>query len=100
MKRESDLEDFLERRAAEMGGVAVKVTCPGKPGFPDRLVLLPGGRWGLIETKRRGQALRPLQAWWRRRLQSMGVTCEMADSEAAVDSLLNAIAGLRSPGRL
>lgn len=49
---ESEVEKHLRRRVESLGGVAVKLEVRGTRGWPDRLVLLPGGRAAFVELKR------------------------------------------------
>lgn len=49
-------------RACERANLAtLKLTLRGQAGWPDRLVLVPGGRPVFVELKRRGERLRALQ---------------------------------------
>lgn len=71
------LEKEIERKLRDMveshGGRCLKWVCPGWAGVPDRLILLPGGRVILAETKRpKGGVLSARQKWWRGELQRLG----------------------------
>lgn len=49
---ERDVESALTRAVRRAGGMCVKFLPDFVKGFPDRLVLLPGGRVVFVETKR------------------------------------------------
>jgi hypothetical protein len=55
----------------------------GINGWPDRIILLPG-RIGLLELKRPGRPLDPLQEARLRSLAALGLPCGSADSFASV----------------
>ena len=59
------LESSVERRLVRMldgaGFVHVKLNLQGRRGWPDRLVLIPGGRPWFVELKRPGGRTRKLQ---------------------------------------
>lgn len=50
--REAMLEKYLINRVRELGGKTAKMTVQGQRGWPDRLVILPGGNVALVELKR------------------------------------------------
>ena len=45
--REKTVEQKLVKAVKAAGGICPKWTAPGFDGLPDRIVLLPGGRWDL-----------------------------------------------------
>lgn len=53
--REKQIEQKLVKAVKAMGGIALKFISPGFDGMPDRLVLLPAGKYGFVEVKRRGE---------------------------------------------
>lgn len=57
--RESAVESALREAARVVGGACWKLT--SRRGAPDRLLLLPGGRVALVETKAPGGRLSPVQ---------------------------------------
>lgn len=91
MPLEKDIEQYLVKKAKEYGGFALKWVCPTWTGVPDRIVLLPKGKIGFIETKAKGKTLRPQQSRWIERLRSLGFEAYMADSKAAIDECLRKI---------
>jgi hypothetical protein len=65
------LEGFFRERVRLLGGHTIKLA-PTEAGVPDRLVLFPGGRMYLVELKRDGGALRPIQELWHNRMRRLG----------------------------
>ena len=58
--REKTIEAKLVQTVRSMGGLALNFTSPGFDGVPDRLVLLPGGKFAAFATKKTDlQALHP-----------------------------------------
>jgi|SRR5215217_5205072 len=59
------LEKILEKRLVQevekLGGLAWKLVSPSNAGVPDRLVILPGGFSCMVELKKPGKDLSPLQ---------------------------------------
>ena len=72
------LEKQIERKLkvlveGTLGGVCLKLVCPGWSGVPDRILLFPGGKVQFAELKRpKGGKVDPLQIWWKRRLEGLG----------------------------
>ena len=58
--RERDIEQKLVKAVKGQGGIALKLTCPGYTGMPDRMVLFPCGRLCFVEVKAPGKVPRPL----------------------------------------
>lgn len=84
--RESELERKFGRLVREAGGKAYKFLSPGNDGVPDRLVVLPGGRVGFVELKRKGERPRKLQQHRIGELENMGCfTAVVDDLETAED---------------
>ena len=84
--RESELEKKFCRLVRQAGGKAYKFTSPGHAGVPDRLVVLPGGRVGFIELKKKGEQLRKLQKYRMEELEALGCfTAVVSDEDAAVE---------------
>lgn len=94
MKRE--LESALESRCVAkveaLGGQALKLVLLGLMGFPDRTLLLPGGRVLFVEFKRAvvGRASRQ-QNYWRDILVRLGFVVEFVDSDAEFDRILERV---------
>lgn len=82
------IEAHLVKRAAEMGGVALKYDNSFDRAYPDRLVLLPGGASGWIEVKSRGCKPTALQEFRHRELRALGQAVYVCDSRQAVDQAL------------
>jgi hypothetical protein len=70
---EKDIEKYLKNQIDDMGGLCLKFISPGNAGVPDRIVILPGGRVWFVELKAEGGRVRPLQRWWQKRLQAVGI---------------------------
>lgn len=72
---ESDVEKAFKDKAEEKGCLLLKITPDGEAGWPDRLLLLPGGITCFIEFKRPGETLRPLQERRKSQLNRLGQLC-------------------------
>lgn len=70
--QEKQLEQMLQKAVRQAGGKALKLVSPGWSGAPDRLIILPDGKHGFIETKTPGNTPRPLQQQRLQWLQNLG----------------------------
>ena len=82
---ESDIEQKLVAGVEDLGGVCLK---HGQDGWPDRVVLLPGGRTIWVETKRPDGRVAALQEWRAAKLRKIGHRVEIPKSKSDVDKLL------------
>ena len=94
---ESVTEQYLAKETRKRGGDCLKFVSPGTAGAFDRLLLLPGGTVMLVEVKRFGEPLSPLQCRFMRRCEARGTLVEVVDCKEAVDALFR---GLQTPIRL
>lgn len=92
--KEKTIEQTLARAAKARGGWALKLTCPGTAGVPDRLVLMPGGHVGFVELKAPGRRMRPLQLRRRAQLEALGFHVWCVDGTGRIGPVLDAIQGV------
>lgn len=101
--RESDIEKYLVKRVKAAGGECRKIQFIGRPGAPDRLVMLPGRTahaggalafvalpqtiW--IELKAPGKKAEPHQLREHARMRKMGQRVVVIDSIEGVDEVLS-----------
>lgn len=69
---EKYIENKLVTAVKKMGGISPKFVSPGFDGVPDRLVLLPQGRFAFVELKAKGKKMRPLQVNRKMQLEQLG----------------------------
>ena len=69
---EKEIEKKLREPVKALGGLCLKLVCPGFTGVPDRLILLPGGHIVFVETKAPGKRERPRQDYVQGLLAQMG----------------------------
>ncbi|WP_062306610.1 VRR-NUC domain-containing protein [Alicyclobacillus sendaiensis] len=93
MVRERDIEAYLRKRVAALGGRAYKFVSPGNAGVPDRLVLLPGGRAVFVELKAPGRRPTPLQRVQQERIRALGFAVYVLDSKERVDAFIEEVQG-------
>ena len=79
---ESVLESRLEQQCRILAGnnSCKLVKIQGNRGWPDRILLVPGGAMMFLEFKREGAPLRPLQEHILKELQQMGFQAERIDN--------------------
>lgn len=90
-RMEKQIEKHLVARVKAMGGMAVKFPPLFLAGFPDRIVLLPGGRVVFVELKAPGERPRALQEQVHGKLRRLGFRVEVLDGREAVDNFLRSI---------
>lgn len=95
--RETVIEAYLAERVGEHGGVAVKLGIGG--GWPDRLVILPGGRIGLCELKRPGETPTPRQLSRLALLQRLGCCARWCSTFGQVATFVEDVASRRGGER-
>ena len=86
---EKEIEKKLRQPIRQMGGLYLKLVCPGFTGVPDRLILLPGGHVLFVETKAPGKRERPRQGYVQGLLARMGfMVFSSVDSVTKVDIVI------------
>ena len=86
---ERDIEEHLRLSVKNLGGLCLKLVCPGFTGVPDRMILLKGGVIAFVELKRPGQRERQRQAFVQHRLRKLGFPVfSCVDSWVKVDDVL------------
>jgi hypothetical protein len=68
---ERDIEKYLVKRVAQIGGKSYKFVSPSNRGVSDRIVCLPDGTTHFIELKRPGGKISPLQAMFARDMDQL-----------------------------
>ena len=88
--KEAAVERRLKKRVEDAGGVCMKVM-PVVAGYPDRLVILPWGRFYFAETKRPvGGELRPAQCVFFAKVGAIGAPVVVLWSVEEVDKWVDA----------
>lgn len=90
---EKALERYLVELVRKHGGQCLKYANSQQTGYPDRLILLPGGRTAWAEIKSRGKHPTRLQCIRIDELRQLGYRADVVDSREAARQLL---AGLLS----
>lgn len=85
---EKKVEKYLVVRVESLGGLCVKFPPLFFAGFPDRIVLLPGGRIVFVELKDEGKKPTPLQVRVHKRLKALGFRVEVLDSKESIDEFI------------
>ena len=86
---EAPVEDYLVKQVEALGGQCYKFAPPGRVGYPDRLVVLPGGRMFFVELKRpKGGRLGVLQPQRHEELRALGVAVYVVRNRGEVDACI------------
>ena len=72
----------------EQGGLCLKFSSHTETGYPDRLLLLPGGRMAWVELKSRGRKPRRIQELRMESLRGLGFRVYVADSREKVEEIM------------
>ncbi|HEY9059200.1 MAG TPA: VRR-NUC domain-containing protein [Pseudobacteroides sp.] len=88
---EKEIEKKLVTAVKNMGGICPKFVSPGLDGVPDRLVLLPQGKFAFVEIKAPQKKLRPLQVKRKRQLEQLGFLVYCIDDIAQIGGVLSEI---------
>ena len=89
--REKEVEQKLVKAVKLAGGFCIKITSPGYDGMPDRIVLLPKGKFAFVEVKAKNKKPRPLQRVRHRVLQKLGFRVYVLDDEEQIGEILDEI---------
>lgn len=90
--KEYTVENHLISVTQACGGLCFKFTSPGVAGVPDRIVILPGGKIGFVETKAPGRRPRLLQRAVIRDLYRRGCRVATIDSLKSVEGFVRRLA--------
>lgn len=86
--REKKIEQELVTAVKKHGGICPKFVSPGFDGMPDRLLLLPHGRFAFVEVKAPNQKPRPLQLSRHRLLRRLGFQVYVLDALEDIDKII------------
>ena len=89
--REKKIEQKLVTAVKKHGGICPKVVSPGFDGMPDRLLLLPHGRFAFVEVKAPNQKPRPLQLSRHRLLRRLGFRVYVLDALEDIDKIIKEV---------
>lgn len=92
---EKAIEKYLVEKVKTIGGVCLKYSNPNMDGYPDRLVVLPGGRICWVELKSKNKKPTKLQTLRHKQLADMGHDVHVIDSKKEVDCLISTWEGLK-----
>ncbi len=89
--RESVVEQHLITTVAQLGGMTYKFVVPGRRGYPDRIVKLPGVSAFLVELKKpRGGVVSEVQKVIHKELRAVGWRVYLAKDRGEVDAIIQA----------
>ena len=89
--REKIIEQRLVTAVKNHGGICPKFVSPGFDGMPDRLLLLPHGRFAFVEVKASGEKPRPLQLARHRLLRRLGFKVFVLDNPQQIGEIIDEI---------
>lgn len=89
--REKTIEQKLVTAVKKQGGICPKFVSPGFDGMPDRIVLLPYGRFVFVEVKAPGEKPRPLQQARHEMLRRLGFRVYVLDGAEQIGGILDEI---------
>lgn len=91
VESEKDVERYLVKQCMNEGWIPLKYSSGISTGYPDRCILIPGGRTVWVEVKTTGQKPTKLQQLRLRQLEQIGFSTRVVDSKAEVDRMISTI---------
>lgn len=91
MASEKLLEKNLKDAITETGGLCLKLLSPWFTGFPDRTILMPGGRVYFAEIKTTGKKPSARQLFVHELLRKLGFIVFIIDSKETLQAALHEI---------
>lgn len=91
--KEKEIEQKLVRTVKASGGIAPKFVSPGLNGMPDRVILLPNGKFAFAELKAPNRKPRPLQIARHEMLKQLGFRVYVIDDESKIKKIVLEIGG-------
>lgn len=88
---EKSIERYLVEQAKQNGLLCLKYSNPNMVGYPDRLLVLPGGSVVWVELKSKGRKPTKIQQIRMGELTGMGHLVEVIDNKADIDKLIKTI---------
>ena len=86
---EKDIEAYFTRAVEKVGGMSIKFIPDNLRGWPDRIVILPGGRLVWVELKREIDGrIEPAQMVAHEELRRLGQRVEVVWSKKDADRLV------------
>lgn len=89
--REKEIEQKLVDTVKKYGGICPKFVSPGFSGMPDRIVLLPKGKFAFIELKAPNKKPRPLQVARHKLLMGLGFRVYVIDGMEQIGGVIDEI---------
>lgn len=90
---EKNIERKLVKETKACQGMCLKFTSPSMTGMPDRIILLPKGKIGFVEVKRKGERPRSIQIKRINDLRDLGFKVFVLDDQQDIDKILKEIGG-------
>lgn len=88
---EKILEKNLREEIKKLGGWAVKFWGVSFSGFPDRIILMPGGKISFVELKSTGKKPSPRQEVVIGMLQNLGFKVFVIDTKILLNEFLKSL---------
>lgn len=85
---EKAIESYLCHLVRGAGGIPLKYSSGTSTGYPDRLLLFPGGEMIWVEVKSAGCNPTPLQSHRMQQLRTMGFRVRLCDSRAKAEEIV------------
>lgn len=85
---EKSIEKYLVDQAEANGLLCLKYSNPNMIGYPDRLLVLPGGSVVWVELKSKGRKPSKIQQMRIAKLAAMGHPVMVIDNRAGIDELI------------